>query len=200
MEIAYNLIRSWLGLSDFQDATTQQSTQRWMMDVGTASDRELKAFREFWRVEVEGGKAFPIAAAGGQLKVLKIGANDDNGLYLKYTDYLLRLIGLAFALSSRDFNITEHDNRATAGVAADSSFAYAIKPIAKTIFEALNQEVFEYFAPGFELVVTYTEPRSEAIRNAESREDFKAGILTLDEARELRGYRPIEVYPSVEIV
>jgi hypothetical protein len=197
MEVAYGLIKAWLGLADFQSATTSQSTQRWMMDIGTASQTELKAFREFWSTEVEGAKKFPIAAAGGQLKVLKIGANDDNGLYLKYTEYLMKLIGMAFGLSPRDLNITDHDNRATAGVAADSTFAYAIKPIAKTIFEALDQEVVKYFAPGFELSVTYSEPRQEADRSTESREDFVAGILTQDEVRALRGYRPIETEKEI---
>lgn len=197
MEIAHGLITAWLGLADFQSATTAQSTQRWMMDIGSASQTELKAFREFWGTEVEGAKKFPIAAAGGQLKVLKIGANDDNGLYLKYTEYLMRLIGMAFGLSPRDLNIPEADNRATAGVAADSTFAYAIKPIAKTIFEALDQEVFKFFAPGFELFVTYAEPRQQSDRFNDSREDFTAGIITQDEARQIRGYRPIEVIKEI---
>jgi hypothetical protein len=196
MEIAHGLILAWLGLADFQSATTSQSTQRWMMDIGQASQTELKAFREFWSVEVEGNKKFPIAAAGGQLKVLKVGANDDGGLYLKYTEYLMRLIGMAFGLSPRDLNIAEQDNRATAGVAADSSFAYAIKPIAKTIFEALDQEVVKFYAPDFELFVTYAEPRQQADRDAQSREDFTAGIITQDEARESRGYRPLQAVPE----
>lgn len=198
MEIAHGLITAWLGLADFQSATTSQSTQRWMMDIGNASQTELKAFREFWGTEVEGAKKFPIAAAGGQLKVLKIGANDDNGLYLKYTEYLMRLIGMAFGLSPRDLNIPEVDNRATAGVAADSTFAYAIKPIARTIFEALDQEVFKFFAPGFELSVTYDEPRQQSDRFNDSREDFTAGIITQDEARHIRGYRPIEANEAIK--
>lgn len=197
MEIAHGLITAWLGLADFQSATTAQSTQRWIMDIGSASQTELKAFREFWSTEVEGAKKFPIAAAGGQLKVLKIGANDDNGLYLKYTEYLMRLIGMAFGLSPRDLNIPEIDNRATAGVSADSTFAYAIKPIAKTIFESLDQEVFKFFAPGFELDVTYDEPRQQSDRFNDSREDFTAGIITQDEARQIRGYRPIEAIKEI---
>ena len=192
MEVAYGMIKAWLGLADFQNTTTSRATQRWMLDVGAMTKTEIVAFREYWQVEVEQNKQFPIVNGGGQLKAVKIGANDDAGMYLKYTDYLLRLIALAFGLSQRDLNITEHDNRATAGESANSTFTYAAKPIARALFEAIQEEVVDYYAPGFELVVNYSEPRSEAQLLSESREDFKAGIISINEARAIRGHRPEE--------
>jgi hypothetical protein len=192
MEVAYGMIKAWLGLADFQNTTTSRATQRWMLDIGTMTKTEIVAFREYWSVDVEQNKQFPIVNGGGQLKAVKIGANDDGGLYLKYTDYLLRLIALAFGLSQRDFNITEHDNRATATESANSTFTYAAKPIARALFEAIQEEVVDYYAPGFELVVNYSEPRSEAQLLSESREDYKAGIISINEARAIRGHRPEE--------
>ena len=193
MEIAHGMIKAWLGLGDFQNSTTAKSTQRWMLDIGAVTKMELQAFREYWETEVEKNKKFPFINGAGQVKAIKIGANDDGGLYLKYTDYLLRLIALAFGLSQRDFNITEHDNRSTATESANSTFTYAAKPIARTLFEAIQEEVIDYYAPGFELVVNYAEPRSEAQLISESREDYIAGIISLNEARALRGHRAEDV-------
>lgn len=187
MEIAHGFIEAWLGLSDFQTITTSEASQKWILDIGSISKPELDAFREYWKVEVQGNKRMPIVNAAGQLKTVKIGANADEGLYLKYTEYLLKLIALAFGLSGRDFNLTDHDNRATAGVSADASFASAALPIARSIFEALQDEVVDFYAPGFILSVDYSEPRSEAERLKNSREDFTAGIISLNEARQIRG-------------
>jgi Phage portal protein len=184
LEIAYEVISSWLGLSTYQSSTTSKAHQEFMIDLGPVSDAELKQFREFFRVEVQGHGQTPIIGTkGGGLNVVKIGATSDDGLYLKYEEKILRLIALVFKLSPRDMNITEPDNRATAGVSADASFQKAILPMANTILEAFQTQVVDFYYPGYRLRFIDSEPRNEAEESTTAGELFEKDIITLNEAR-----------------
>ena len=192
LEIAYRLIETWLGLSDYQQFTTSRATQEYLLDLGDASADQMKAFREYWDLEVVRGKKMATVAAGGKLKAVKVGASTDEGLYPLYAEYLLKLIALAFHLSGRDSNVSSDDSFATANVSASSTFYYATKPLAQIIDEGFDNEVIDFYLPGFRFVRSYKEPRAEADVNKESREDFISGIISRNEARADRGRDPIE--------
>lgn len=192
LEVAYGFIEAWLGLSDYQQATTSKASQEWLLDIGDADEGQLIAFREYWQTEVVEGKKTPILAGKGNVKSVKLGATNDGGLYHKYCEYLLRMIALAFSLTTRNYNITEHDNRATAGVAYDETFDFAIIPMALLIEEAVSEEVVDFFVPGFGFEIDQRRPRTENEIREESREDVKAKIITIDEARQMRNLEPMQ--------
>lgn len=192
LEVAYRLIETWLGLSDYQKFTTSSATQEYLLDLGDINETELNAFREYWDLEVVQGKKMAMVGAGGKMKSVKIGATGDEGLYPLYTEYLLKLIALAFSLSSRDSNVGSDDNFATADVSASSTFYYAIKPVAQAIDEGLDGEAIGYYLPGFRFTRSYKAPRQESELNKESREDWIAGITSRNEARAERGLEAME--------
>jgi len=186
LEVAFKLIASWLGLMDFQQQTTSKATQEYMLDIGPAGQEELKAFREYFRASVLEEGQTPIIGTkdGGQgARVLKLGASTDDGLYLKYFEWLLRLIALSFSLMPRDMNITEHDNRATGEIAADTTFQFAVLPMGLTIFEGLNLGAVDFYSPGYVLQLSDTQPRDQLKEAQTSETLFESGIITQNEAR-----------------
>jgi hypothetical protein len=80
-------------------------------------------------------------------------------------------------------NITEADNRATAGVAADATFADAILPMAKCIEEHFNIEVVDYYEPGFFIEYTDSEPRGEKEEADTANQLFTGNVISRNEAR-----------------
>jgi hypothetical protein len=183
-EVVYDVIQSWLGLNKFQSNTTSKARQEFLIDLGPVSGDELKAFREFWQIDVEQSGQPPIVGTKGSgLNVVKIGATSDDGLYLKYEEKILRLIALIFKLSPRDMNITEPDNRATAGVSADASFQKAILPMATTLLDAFQSEIVDLYYPGYRLRFVDSEPRNEAEESETASNLYEKGIITLNEAR-----------------
>jgi hypothetical protein len=185
IEIAYRMITAWLGLTDFQQHTTSRATQEYLIDLGEVSKAELVAFREFFEVEVLGKGSAPIFGSRGAkgINVVKLGASNDSGLYMQYQEVLLRMIALAFRLSVRDMNLTESDNRATAGVAAELSFQRGILPVAELVMETLQDKVVDFYFPGYQLEFVDTEPRSEADEANVASMLFEKNIITLNEAR-----------------
>ena len=187
LETAYAMINAWLGLSVYQDKTTSHATQEYILDLGDVSEDQLIAFREYWETEVQGQGRMPIVAGKGLMKTDKIGASDDAGLYQEYTQYLLKVIAFCFGLSQREFNITDHDNRATSGAAADSSFQDAILPMAKLIIGSFENELVDFYYPGYIMKLTDTEPRTEKEEAESAVELFKNNIITQNEARQRIG-------------
>jgi len=80
-------------------------------------------------------------------------------------------------------NLKEHDNRATAGVAADSTFQFAILPVAKLLIERLGKDAVRFYYPGYELSFSDTEPRNQKEVAETSNILYKSGLITKNEAR-----------------
>ncbi|MBW4514563.1 MAG: phage portal protein [Timaviella obliquedivisa GSE-PSE-MK23-08B] len=192
LEVAYGFLNAWLGLSDYQQKTTSEAAQEWLLHLGNVNETQLTAFRSYWDLEVVQKKKKPIMGGVGTATAIKIGASGDDQLYLQYSQFLTNVVMLAFSLTSRDANITEHDNRATSEASADTTFQRAIIPIAQTMDEGYDGEVIDFFLPGFRFVRDYREPRSEAVRNQEIRETYDSGLITRDEGRVKLGFDPLE--------
>jgi hypothetical protein len=182
--ITYLSMLNWLGLNEYQGQTTAKAHSENLIDLGPTTDEELEAFRSYFKYQIMGRGETPIIGTKGSgLKVVKIGASDDTGLYLKYEEKLLRAIALAFKLSARDVNLQEPDNKATAGIAADASFQKAIWPAHFTLIEAIQSEVLDITNPGYTIRAIDSEPRNEEGECATATKLFDSGIITRNEAR-----------------
>jgi len=186
LEIAFEIVVSWLGLSKFQQNTTAKAYNDYLIDIGPSTPVELNAFREFFEYEVVGRKRMPIfgSAEGGKgINVVKIGASTDEGLYLKYYEWIIRILALCFGLSARDFNVGEPSNRATSEVESGETFRYAIKPVADIIFEGLNNEVIDFYAPGFTISQGTSQARDELKMAQAATMLYEKNVAKLNEAR-----------------
>lgn len=190
LEIAYHMIQSWLGLGEFQTTTTSQAVREYILVLKGANQEDVDAFRAYWESEVEGSGKIPILGGEG-VQVEKMGARNDDELYLRYTEYILKIVAVAFDLSNRDYGITEHDNRATAGVSADTVFQDAVLPMGLAIREHLEIEVIDYYFPGFRLEITDTEPRSQEQEATTATALFKERVISRNEARMRAGHEAL---------
>ena len=189
LEICFNLVVSWLGLSEFQHKTTSNAGGEYVIDIGPCTEDELDKFKQLFR-ETTGtlifGRTESEDASPG-VDIQKAGARRDDELYLKYEEKLMRLFALAFQLSTRDLNITTDDSYATADVAAQQSFQYAVLPIVTKWFERINKDVIQFYCPGYEAVPADLEPRNEQAEADTAYTLYSGEIITLNEARRRTG-------------
>lgn len=183
VETAFADIAAYVALKSFQAQTTSNAASEYALDLGDLSHEELEAFRRYYEHEVIGSGKRPIFAGKGQANVLKFGANSDGGLYLGYHDNILKAIAMSFGLTPRDMGITEHDNRATAGAAADSGFQDAILPMAQVIMEAQQIYVVDFFFPGYHVEYVDTEPRTQEQETNGAIQLYEKGCITFNEMR-----------------
>lgn len=194
LEVAYGMIEMWLGITEQQQRTTSKSFKRTILNLGERiSQQELDAFRQYWQSSVVNTGEIPILS-GSQLNTVDLGAKNDEELYIKYVEYLLKIIAITFGLTYRDMGLTDHDNRATAGVAADSTFADAILPYARIIESIINKEILDFFPStrGYYFEFTNKEPRNEQAEAQRAALLFNGKIITRDEARAMVGLDAID--------
>lgn len=183
LEVACNTVAEWLKLQDQNSRSTSNVLRQFILSLEQEmTEDELKGFREYWQNNVVNSGEVPIIA--GKVSVTQLGASSDAELYPQYQECLLRMIALAFNLSVRDMNITESDNRATAGVAADVSFQDGIEPIAQLINRAIQAGLVGYYFPDWKIKYSNSEKRSEQEEAQRADLLFKGNLITLNEARQ----------------
>ena len=195
LEVAFELLASWLGISRLQQDTATDTTgsPRNLITVvgeeGVLLEKgDLAQFQSRFRNPPDASGAIVVS---GNVNNIPLKPQDDRGMFLEYTDTVLRALGMALNMSPRDLNVVESDNRATAGVAADSTWQDAILPVARVIIEAINREVVDFFYPGFRLELSDKEPRGEAEEAKTALELYQGGGITLNEMRRRIGADPL---------
>jgi hypothetical protein len=182
LEVACRTVSDWLRIEEQNSRSTSNNLRQFILSLEQEmTDEELKGFRDYWQNNVVNSGEVPIIS--GKVGVTQLGASSDAELYPQHKEYLLRMIALAFNLSVRDMNITESDNRATAGVAADVSYQDGIEPIANLINRSLNIELLNRYFPEWEISYSNSEKRSEQEEAARADQLYRGNIITLNEAR-----------------
>jgi hypothetical protein len=153
LEVAFTSISRILGVGEFAGNVASNSRPSIGLDLGEgAGPAEVQAFRQFWTNEVEGRGSMPVFGLPGSGKdtgtvrgptILRFYPEGDNGLYLKYQEFLKREIATAFDLSPQNLGVEKDVNRATAEVAEDRDWDAAIKPMAALVSGHISRETIQ---------------------------------------------------------
>ncbi len=103
-------------------------------------------------------------------------------------------MALAFGLHQKDFNVEQKsgDNRATANVTADQSFANGMLPLADCLADFINTEIVDFYAEGYQFYLADREPRGEAAEIEAAGKLFNDGLSTRNESRMKVGLERVE--------
>jgi hypothetical protein len=99
------------------------------------------------------------------------------------------MIANAFELPPMLLGLQSDVNRSTAGEMADEAFQSAVVPVAKLLSEHITRDLFAKKLGWREFEFTFNdlETRDEMEEVQIQTELLKAGVLTVDEVREMRG-------------
>lgn len=84
-------------------------------------------------------------------------------------------------------SIKREDSYATADVAQSHSFQDAILPVAQIVIEDFNNQVVDYYYPGYTIQIADTEPRKELEEAQRAATLYKEGLITKNESRRMVG-------------
>ena len=191
VEVAAPAVLAWISLLDYQSIQTSKSNPATLIHLGDVSKDELDEFRDYWEYDVLQQGKQPSMGGKGTPQILRLNSQTDEGLYLRYAEYLLKTIAICFNLTPRDLGLTDHDNRATAGEAATSTHSDAVVPPARLIFRKLHSEVVDFYFPGYRLELTDTEPRTETEEANRAVLLWEKGVITLNQTLIAVGMEPI---------
>jgi len=203
VEIAFNTISRILGVGEFAGNVATNARPSIALDLGSGASTEmLNSFRQYWRNEVEGQGLMPMMGmtefdSMGKSRgpsVLRLYPEGDDGLYLKYQEFLHRELCAAFDISPQNLGVERDLNRNTSETAEDRDREQAIKPIAHLLESHLTREAI-HAKLGFSQLrfqfVGIEQEDEEAIAKTYEME-YKNNAITPNEYREHRGMPPME--------
>ncbi len=107
----------------------------------------------------------------------------------EWQQFLLTMIANAFDLPAMLLGVSKDVNRSTAAEFAEEAFSNAIVPLAKLIADHLTRDVIEKRLGWDDLRFVWNEleSRDESTEAQIQLDLLKAGVLTVEEVRMLRG-------------
>jgi Phage portal protein len=143
LEIAFTTISRLLGVGEYAGNVATNARPTTMLNLGKVTDAQLQAFRTYWTNEIEGQGKMPILSSPDGTTAVKLTADGDEALYLKWQEFLKSEIAVAFDLSPQNLGVERDVNRNTAEVAEDRDWDQAIKPNAGLLASHINRDAIE---------------------------------------------------------
>jgi phage portal protein BeeE len=147
----------------------------------------------WWQDEIEGTGKVPLLSCEQKPEVLRFAGGTDADLRLQWQEFLLLMIANAFELPPMMLGLQKDVNRSTAGEMADEAFQSAVVPVAKLVAEHISRDLFAKRLGWREFEFTFNdlETRDDMQEVQMQTELLKAGVLTVDEVRAMRGLSPL---------
>ena len=142
LEIAFTTVSRLLGVGEYAGNVATNARPTTLLNLGKADDKQLQAFRSYWTNEIEGQGKMPILSGEG-IAAVKLTADGDEALYLKWQEFLKSEIATAFDISPQNLGVERDVNRNTAEVAESRDWDHAIKPWAGLLASHINRDAIE---------------------------------------------------------
>lgn len=193
LEVAFASINRQLGVAEYAGDLASNGQPENLLQFQGLDSNGLDRMRDWWRNEIEGQGQTPLVG-GDELKVHKLRGGNDDALFLKYQEFLLREIATAFELSPHNLGLQEHDNRATAEVSEDRDYQSIIIPTATNVAAHLTREAIHARLGFSQIEFRWLGiDRDDEEMLASIHETYlKNNVLTPDEVREKLGRPPHE--------
>jgi phage portal protein BeeE len=193
LEVAFETINKFLSAHQYAGHLASNSVVQyalWLQDLDPSQhDRLIR----WWQDEIEGTGRVPILSVEHKPEVLHFGGGTDADLRLEWQHFLLRIIADAFDLPPLFLGLESDVNRSTAAEMSDHAFRSAIVPTARLLAEHLTRDAISKKLGWHDLEFVFADLESRNEREEAEMQEIllRNGIITVDEARQLRGLPPL---------
>ena len=194
LEVAFETVNQFLGANRYAGRLASNSVVQYALWLNEATPEQHDRLIRWWQDEIEGTGKVPILSCEQKPEVLKFSGGTDADLRIAWQEFLIRLIANAFELPPMLLGLQTGLTRSTAGELADEAFQSAVTPVAKLLADHITRDLFakKLGWREFEFVFNDLESRDEMEEVQIQTELLRAGVLTVDEVRQIRGLPPIE--------
>jgi HK97 family phage portal protein len=189
LEVAFETVNQFLSANRYAGRLASNSVVQYALWLNEATPEQHDRLIRWWQDEIEGTGRVPLLSCEQKPEVLRFAGGTDADLRIQWQEFLLRMIANAFELPPMLLGMQSDVNRSTAGEMADEAFQSAVIPVAKLLAEHITRDLFakKLGWREFEFSFNDLEMRDAAEEVKMQTELLKAGVLTVDEVREMRG-------------
>jgi HK97 family phage portal protein len=189
VEVAFESITQFLQAHRYAGRLASNSVVQYALWMSDRTPEQHERLIRWWQDEVEGTGRVPVMSSKEKPEVLRFAGGTDADLRLQWQQFLLTMIANAFDLPAMMLGVSQDVNRSTAQEFANEAFQSAVVPLAKLIAEHLTRDVIAKRLGWNDLRFVWSEleSRDESVEATIQLELLKAGVLTSDEVRSMRG-------------
>jgi len=193
LEVAFETISDFLQAHRYAGKLAANTVTQYAIWLKDATPSQHDRMIRWWQDEIEGSGRVPFISAEQKPEVLRFAQGTDSDLRLAWQEFLIRMGANAFGLPPMMLGLEADVNRSTASEMADEAFRGAISPLAVLIAEHITRDLFGKCIGWREFEFTFSElsARDEETELAVQVQLLKAGVLTVDEVRSMRGLAPL---------
>jgi HK97 family phage portal protein len=194
LEVAFETVNQFLSANRYAGKLASNSVAQYALWLNEATPEQHDRLLRWWQDEIEGTGRVPLLSCEQKPEVLRFAGGTDADLRIQWQEFLMRMIANAFELPPMLLGLQADVNRSTAGEMADEAFQSAVVPVARLLEEHITRDLFakKLGWREFEFSFNDLETRDEMEEVQMQTELLKAGVLTVDEVREMRGLPPME--------
>jgi HK97 family phage portal protein len=189
LEVAFETVNEFLCAHRFAGKLAANSVAQYALWLNEATPAQHDRLIRWWQDEIEGTGRVPLLSTEQKPEVLRFAQGTDADLRLAWQEFLIRMVANAFGLPPMLLGLEGDVNRSTAVELADEAFRGAILPMAQLMAGHITRDLFAKCIGWreFEFVFNDLNARDEQTELAVQVELLKAGVLTVDEVRAMRG-------------
>ena len=193
LEVAFNCINAYLGAFDFAQRRASNATPGFLIFLGENVDiPTTRQWAQYWQQLIEGYGKAPIIGGGRAPQVLNLhGSESADPLYLKWQEWIVRQVAMAFSLSPMRLGLERDVNYSTAETQAASDWE-TVAPVAQTVADGLSTHVLRRVLGWGDLCFKWLIRDTDELRQSEVlRNRYESNAITVDEQREIWGLPPL---------
>jgi HK97 family phage portal protein len=193
LEVAFETVNQFLSANRYAGRLASNSVVQYALWLNEATPEQHDRLIRWWQDEIEGTGRVPLLSCEQKPEVLRFAGGTDADLRIQWQEFLIMMIANAFELPPMLLGLQSDVNRSTAGEMADEAFQSAVIPVAKLFAEHITRDLFAKKLGWREFEFTFNdlEARDEMEELQIQTQLLTAGVLTIDEVREMRGLPPL---------
>ncbi len=199
LEVAFETVNQFLSANRYAGRLASNSVVQYALWLNEATPEQHDRLIRWWQDEIEGTGRVPLLSCEQKPEVLRFAGGTDADLRLQWQEALIRMIANAFELPPMMLGLMNDVNKSTAGEMADEAFQSAVVPVAKLVAEHITRDLFakKLGWREFEFRFNDLESRDEMEELQIQTALLSAGVLTVDEVRQMRGLSPLKAADEV---
>ncbi len=201
LEVAFETVNQFLSAHRFAGKLAANSVAQYALWLNEATPAQHDRLIRWWQDEIEGTGRVPLISTEQKPEVLRFAQGTDADLRLAWQQFLIRMVANAFGLPPLLLGLEGDVNRSTASELADEAFRGAIQPLAQLLAGHLTRDLFAKCVGWreFEFVFNDLNARDEETELAVQVQLLRAGVLTVNEVRAMRGLGPLGQDGTVQL-
>lgn len=193
---AYNYIQYFLSANKRANGVAGNATADFLISLGSqVNENQRSAFQDYFTEEIEGTGKIPIVNGSDNIDTKQIRAISKDGLYQEWQQFLMTIIAVSFGLPPQKIGVLVSNDKSTADDLDKVIMDELVKPYADIIEDAINEHVLKPlgFNQLFRFQFIYEESQKDkTAKSTRINNEYLAGYITTNEAREKAGYERME--------